>query len=216
MTTVSRQWWGTARSRSHWRSRPAWPSPTVPSTPSRRSPTEPGGSLRSPPPESGWRRSGDLGWWPGPVAPLLGQAFDDHCHALAAAYAHRLETEGLPGVLQAVEQGGHDAGTGLAERMTEGDGPTVDIQLVVGDAELTRPGVAHHDHRGGTVVERAGVAGGDGATLTEHRLQAGQSLQGGTGAGPVILGHHRPVRCGHRNDLTVEEARLLGGHRPDL
>ena len=52
-----------------------------------------------------------------------------------------------------------------------------------GDAELAGLGVAHHDDGGGAVVERAGVAGGDGPTLPEHRVEGGQLLERGAGAG---------------------------------
>ncbi len=41
-----------------------------------------------------------------------------------------------------------------------------------GQAELLGLGVAHDDHGRGAVVERAGVAGRDGAVGTEHRLEA--------------------------------------------
>ena len=72
----------------------------------------------------------------------LGEALDDHRHALAATDAHRLEADGAAGVLEAVEQRGHDAGAGHAERVAEGDGAAVDVQLVVADAELA--GGGHH------------------------------------------------------------------------
>ena len=39
------------------------------------------------------------------------------------------------------------------------------------EAELVRLRVAHHEHRRGAVVERAGVAGGDLAVGAEHRLE---------------------------------------------
>ena len=42
----------------------------------------------------------------------------------------------LVGVLQAVDQRGHDAGAGHAERVTEGDGAAVDVELVHRDAEV--------------------------------------------------------------------------------
>src|SRR3954453_23549793 len=41
----------------------------------------------------------------------LGEALDDHGHALAAADAHRLEPVGLVERLQVVDEGGHDGGT---------------------------------------------------------------------------------------------------------
>ena len=44
-------------------------------------------------------------------------------------------------------------------------------------AELARAFSArHHEHRGGAVVERAGVAGGDGAVRLERRLAAAASF----------------------------------------
>ena len=41
------------------------------------------------------------------------------------------------------------------------------------DAELAGPGVGHDDQRGGAVVERAAVAGGDRAVGAEDRLEPG-------------------------------------------
>ena len=74
----------------------------------------------------------------------LAQALHDHGHALAAADAHRLEAERLARVLEPVEQRGHDAGAGLAERVAEGDGAALDVELVPADAEVLgrgdRPG----------------------------------------------------------------------------
>ena len=54
------------------------------------------------------------------VQRVLREALDDHGHSLAAAHAHRLESDRLAGVLEGVEQRGHDAGTGLSEWMAEG------------------------------------------------------------------------------------------------
>ena len=66
-----------------------------------------------------------------------------------------------------IERGGgvaHDAGQGL-------------------EASLLGP-LARGDHQGrGGVVDAGGVAGGDGAVLLEGRLELGQALQRGLGAG---------------------------------
>ena len=75
-------------------------------------------------------------------------------------------------------------------------------------------GVAHHDHRGGAVVERAGVAGRHGPALAEDRLQAGEALEGRAGPRAVVLGHHRAVGERDRDDLALEEAVLLRLRRP--
>ena len=56
-----------------------------------------------------------------------------------------------------------------------------------GQAQLLGLGVAHQQHRGGAVVERAGVAGGD-AAAAEGLRQFGELLQGRGGAGAVVLG----------------------------
>ena len=52
---------------------------------------------------------------------MSAQSLDDHGHALAAADAHRLQAEGLVGMLQAVDERRHDARAGHAERVAEGD-----------------------------------------------------------------------------------------------
>src|ERR1035441_2249169 len=95
-------------------------------------------------------------------------------------------------------------------------GYRVEIDRERGDAEFACPGVAHDHHGGGAVVERAGVAGSDGAALTEDGLQAGQPLQVGAGPWAVVLRDHVPVGSGDRDDLAAEEARFLGRHRPGL
>ena len=49
----------------------------------------------------------------------------------------------------------------------------------------------HHQHRGGAVVERAGVAGRDGAVRLEGRLQLRELLHRRAGARAVVLGDDR-------------------------
>ena len=57
-------------------------------------------------------------------------ALDDHRQALAATDTHGLHTNVLVADLQAVNQGGHDAGTGHTEWVTKSDCSTIDVQLV--------------------------------------------------------------------------------------
>src|SRR5207253_1359270 len=87
-------------------------------------------SRRTRPKASGFRAKGELR-----------EPLHDHRHALAAADAHGFHADGLAGVLEAVEEGGHDAGAGHAERVTEGDGAAVDVELLPVDAEV--PGRGH-------------------------------------------------------------------------
>ena len=99
----------------------------------------------------------------------LVQALHDHGHALAAADAHRLEAEGVVRVLQAVEQRGHDAGAGHPERVAEGDRPAVDVELLLGDAEVPGRG----DHLGGErLVDLDEVDVVDGHSGAGERLAA--------------------------------------------
>ena len=74
------------------------------------------------------------------------------------------------------------------------------------------PGVAHHHHRRGAVVERAGVAGGDLAVGPEHRLEGGEPLERDTGTRTVVLVGHGAVGQRDRRDLVGEEAVLDVGH----
>src|SRR5262249_5864949 len=71
-----------------------------------------------------------------PPAAKSAQPFEDHGHALAAADAHGFEAELLVVPLQGVDQGGGDPGAGHAERVADGDGAAVDVQLVEIDAEI--------------------------------------------------------------------------------
>src|SRR5689334_13362455 len=104
------------------------------STPSSSTSSPTHGSVTSPP----------AGSTAGPTgqgrAERRSQPLDDHGHALASTDTHRLEAHGLVGVLQAVQEGGHDAGAGHAEGVSEGDGPAVDVELVVRDAEMAGGG----------------------------------------------------------------------------
>src|SRR4051794_4980730 len=70
----------------------------------------------------------------------LAQALQHHCHALAAADAHRLETERLVVVLQRVDECRGDPRAGHAERVTDGDRAAVDVELVAErvDADAAR------------------------------------------------------------------------------
>src|SRR5207237_1860372 len=56
------------------------------------------------------------------------QSLDDHGHALAAADAHRLETDRLVEGLEVVDERRHDAGAGHAEGGAEGDGAAVRVE----------------------------------------------------------------------------------------
>ena len=84
------------------------------------------------------------------------------------------------------------------------------------DPEVPGAGVAHHDHRGGAVVERAGVAGGHLTVGTEDRLQLRQLLGRGAGPRAVVLADDGAGRRGDGRDLAVPVAALLVGHGPLL
>src|SRR5438132_2386868 len=63
------------------------------------------------------------------------QAFDDRRVGHAPTFAHRLESVAAATALKFVQQGGHEPGTGGAERVAEGDGAPVGIH------PLLEPGV---------------------------------------------------------------------------
>ena len=77
-------------------------------------------------------------------------------------------------------------------------------------AEFLGLGVAHDDHRGGAVVQRAGVARGDGAVGPEHRLELADLLVGGAGRGPSSVLTVGAVGQRDRRDLALEEPALDG------
>ena len=79
-------------------------------------------------------------------------------------------------------------------------------------------GLAHHDDRGGTVVDGGGVARGDGAGLGERGPQACRGVfGGGVGANALVVGEDDRVAFalgdGHGDDLVVEQSVLPGGGR---
>src|SRR5438105_10815211 len=95
----------------------------------------------------------------GPACSCLGEPLDDHGHALAAADAHRLEADRLVEGLEVVDQGAHDPGARHAERVPQGDGPAVGVELVLDvDAELVADG---QDLGGERLVELDDVDVGD-------------------------------------------------------
>src|SRR5215208_92783 len=70
--------------------------------------------------------------------------------AQPAPAAHRHEAGLLVGALELVQQRGHQAGAGGAQRMPEGDGTAVDVHAVHVRVELTAPG---GDHGGEGLVD---------------------------------------------------------------
>ena len=62
--------------------------------------------------------------------------------ALAAAAAQRGGAEAAAAALELVQQGEGDPGAGHADRVAEGDGAAVDVDDVVGDAEVLHRGQA--------------------------------------------------------------------------
>ena len=73
--------------------------------------------------------------------------------------------------------------------------------------------VAGEQHRRGTVVERAGVAGGDRPVGGEHRLELGQPLEAGVGPGPFVRGH-LGVADRDRDQLAHRTGRTPGRRPP--
>src|SRR5690606_6656966 len=82
------------------------------------------------------------------VRPLMGgclsETLDDRHVGHAAAFAHGLQTPALAAVLQGVDERGHQLGARGAQRVAEGDGAAVDVQLVRVRAGGVQPG---HRHR---------------------------------------------------------------------
>src|SRR5262245_62111482 len=78
------------------------------------------------------------------------EALEDRHVRLAAALAHGLEAVAAAGALQLGQQGGHQPGAGGAERVAEGDGAAVDVDLGVVGAGVLEP---RHHHRGEGLVD---------------------------------------------------------------
>ena len=81
------------------------------------------------------------------------------------------------------------------------------------EAEFFGLGVAGDHHRGGAVVEWAGITRGHGAVGSEHRLELADLLVGGSRSRTVIGADRGAVGQGDRYDLALEEPaldRLLG------
>jgi hypothetical protein len=80
------------------------------------------------------------------------------------------------------------------------------------EPEGLRALVGHHEHRGGAVVERAGVAGRDRAVGPERGLELGELLHRRARAGAVVAPHLGAVGCRDRDDLGVEVAAVARRH----
>ena len=134
--------------------------------------------------------------WPSAIAPPWTLSFSHgmpRCFAdgiTCAANASLISTRSMSSIGQA------GALQRLAARLDRAE--THDLRVEAGhagrhdprqrlDAELVRLGVAHHDHRGRAVVQRARVAGGHLAVGTEHRLQLGELLDRRAVARAVVL-----------------------------
>src|SRR6267143_1969769 len=120
---------------------------------------------RSTPPQ-GKEPSGSYGSYPDHRVQLKGlpteivrcrsRTLDDHRDRIAPAEAEGHETALGAAVLHRVCEGREDAGTATSDWMTEGDGPTVHIELVVRNPEFPH----HGDARGGiglVVLEQVDV-----------------------------------------------------------
>src|ERR671910_680079 len=84
------------------------------------------------------------------VAEPGSEPFDDGDVGLASALAHRLQAPAPAGALELIEQRGHEPGAGGAQRVPEGDGAAVDVDLGRVGAGLAPPG--DHD-RGERLVD---------------------------------------------------------------
>src|SRR5699024_4112140 len=88
------------------------------------------------------------------------------------------------------------------------------------DAELLRVLRLHEHQGGGAVVERAAVAGGDGAAGAEDGVERGDRLEGDAGARGVVGVDDAAVGQGDGGDVAGGEAggdrgfgAVLGAHR---
>ena len=84
-----------------------------------------------------------------------------------------------------------------------------------GDAQLLRLGPGHQHHKGRRIAGLGGGRGGDPTVLFEAGLHAGQRLQVGIPANPLVLVKDDVislrVHAGQRNDLVVKLSGILGG-----
>ena len=86
------------------------------------------------------------GRFPGPPAVLPLQALEDTCRAHAAADAQGGQALlGIGPFGHLMEQGDDDAGAGAADRVADGDGAAVDVDLLHVEAQLA----GHGDGLGG-------------------------------------------------------------------
>src|SRR5207237_393583 len=79
----------------------------------------------------------------------LSQAFDDGGVGHPAAFAHGLQAPAATGALELVEESRHEAGARTPERVAEGDGATVGVDLVHVGVVLLLP--RQHDRSKGLV-----------------------------------------------------------------
>ena len=88
---------------------------------------------------------------------------------MTATDTHRFHPDGLTCALQSVDEGGHDARTGHAERVTKSDGAAMHVELVVIDTQV----FGRRNHlRGKRFVDFHQIDVVDGHASTLHRLTA--------------------------------------------
>src|SRR4051812_10968664 len=148
-------------------------------------------------PSSAWSPAGWARPWRSTTTPLVrgrcsasasakrrsrgsAQALDDGGVGQAATLAHRLQPVTAAGALQLVEERGHELRARAPERVTEGDGATVDIDLVHVGMVLLLPG-QHHGGERLVDLEQVDVVDGEAGPL--QRLGGGRDGTGEHGDG---------------------------------
>ena len=163
---------------------------------------------------------------------IRSEALDDGAGAEAAAAAHGHQAVAAAGALELVEGLGHQDGAGAAERVAEGDGAAVGVDLGQVDVELLCPG--QHDrgerlvdlddvdvvHRQAGALEQA-LGGVDRAGEHEHGVDADEA--GVDDPGPraqaelvgLLGGHEQHARRRRRRSATTSRrcARRPRGRR---
>src|SRR5882724_4258511 len=141
------------------------------------------------------------------AGPARLEAFQDGRVGQAACFAHGLQGQAGAPCVHGMDQGGHQPGSAGPERMADGDGAAVDVDLVQADAGFALPG--QHD-AGERLVHLEQVDVADGQPGLAEYLAGGRD-DGGQHHDRVVGGHGEGVHACQRGE--AQRPGALAAHQ---